>query len=615
MGQYGWKIKNFKAATIVAKNDGLRDRYDYTEAMLHHSLFTRWLKGHGMKVDKKDESTRDVICIDFQFGLRSYAEEKAHIKEMRKEAEKISDKEQKTRKLNIIEELERRIDQNKDKYIKYSKDDIRRILYENGAYITYTNVNKRTGEIKEETIKYQMLYRNPSKAKQGSCMFIREELYEKAYEWLTIGIGNKLPEHGAKIVEISAYAPLSTSAIEDVFEMNIDDVLVVKDQDSFMRTVADIVSAADYETTCRILDQEHFEKTGKRKYKTENVIKKRCVVERKETDVKNTLWDGQALIEASVLPGFCNGMALLRNHFFKACAFKTHIQKFFKDYCDEHGIDYETYQITDMFGINHYAKDIKMITTENATKIIKFCDVIGDGNKKKTYNYWRRRVKADGNIWGIVKTDHQSKLGNVQQMSYQMINTLPCSKEDVRKICQTSIDYVECLKKDDQLFADFLKANATEVNHYEMLRALYEWNPEITKTKLWRFDKSKIISNYVMKLRKGKIFVNGDNLTVCGNPYALLLHSVGEDWNGDPTFSQEDDCIQVYTKRFSDGEYLCGIRSPHNGMQNMAYFKNHYHPLFEKYFDFSNNIMVVNCIHTDVQARMNGEDSIDQGRL
>ena len=28
----------------------------------------------------------------------------------------------------------------------------------------------------------------------------------------------------------------------------------------------------------------------------------------------------------------------------------------------------------------------------------------------------------------------------------------------------------------------------------------------------------------------------------------------------------------------------------------------------EKYFDFSNNIMAVNCIHTDVQSRLNGED-------
>jgi len=48
MGQYGWKIRNYKAATVYGKNIGIRDRYDYTEAMLHHSLFTNWLHSHGM---------------------------------------------------------------------------------------------------------------------------------------------------------------------------------------------------------------------------------------------------------------------------------------------------------------------------------------------------------------------------------------------------------------------------------------------------------------------------------------------------------------------------------------------------------------------------------------
>ena len=65
---------------------GVRDRYDYTDAMLHHSLFTQFLKSHGMKTDKKDESTKDVICMDFGFKVRSYEEELKHLKEERKKA-------------------------------------------------------------------------------------------------------------------------------------------------------------------------------------------------------------------------------------------------------------------------------------------------------------------------------------------------------------------------------------------------------------------------------------------------------------------------------------------------------------------------------------------------
>lgn len=227
----------------------------------------------------------------------------------------------------------------------------------------------------------------------------------------------------------------------------------------------------------------------------------------------------------------------------------------------------------------------------------------------QAYDYWCNRVNADGSVWGIVKTDHPSKLGDVQQMSYQMINTLPCTKDDINTIAQTSVDYVELLKADNNEFEKFLRQNATEVNHYEMLADLYTQNHDFENSKLFKTDKSSIISAYVMKLRKGKITAPGDNLTVCGNPFALLLHCVGEDWSKDPTLKPEPGVIQVYTPRFADGEYLCGIRSPQNSSSNIAYFHNCHSEYMKKYFDFSNNIMAVNCIETDVQARMNGEDS------
>jgi len=160
-------------------------------------------------------------------------------------------------KLELIDQLEEKVNSRKDLYKKLTKDDIRRIFYENGVPITYTKTDKKTGEVTEETINYKMLYRNPSKAKQGSCMFIREELYDKAYDWLTIGIGPRLPKCNAKIVEISAYAPLSTSAIDTKNKGEPDDhdgtvyiptrdILVLEDQDSFFRTIADVVRAEDY---------------------------------------------------------------------------------------------------------------------------------------------------------------------------------------------------------------------------------------------------------------------------------------------------------------------------------------------------------------------------------
>lgn len=45
-------------------------------------------------------------------------------------------------------------------------------------------------------------------------------------------------------------------------------------------------------------------------------------------------------------------------------------------------------------------------------------------------------------------------------MSYQMVNTLPLSKEEIGEVARTSIEYVENLKKDPDKFEEFLRENA-----------------------------------------------------------------------------------------------------------------------------------------------------------
>ena len=127
-----------------------------------------------------------------------------------------------------------------------------------------------------------------------------------------------------------------------------------------------------------------------------------------------------------------------------------------------------------------------------------------------------------------------------------------------------------------------------------MLADLYSNNPDFANSTWFRHEKKKIISEYVFRLRTGKITVNGDNLTLCGNPYALLLHSVGEDWRNDPSFSREDGAIQCYTTRFRNDEYLCAFRNPHNAPNNICHLHNVYSDVMERYFPFSENIIAIN---------------------
>lgn len=566
-------------------NLGVRDYFTYTEAMLNNSLFSYFLKANGLDVHKNNqngnESTRDIVCLDFDFGSRSYDDELKRLEGLLKTDITAESKE----RINTAIE---RVKQNKSLYSEKKRGEIRDKFYNEGVDITY-KIRDKEGNIKsEQTIHYNMLFRTSAKAKLGQVIFINQKLYKKAFDWLTMGLGNKMAKDNAKIVEMSAYSPLTTSTIVGTLHIPVNDILILKDQDSYFKTMANVVKADTY-----------TDKKGN--------TKKKCVVERKETEVKNTIWDGMGIIESDLLPNWVNGMALLRNHFFKMCGLRGHLQLFFKDWCNENGYDYSTYQVQDMFGNWHYLKDIKVITTDNAVKWRKFIDIMG-GTPEAAYSYWCNRVSLDGDIFGIVKTDHPSKLGEYQQLSYQMINTLPCTKDEVKAIAQNSIDYVELLKQDNEEFEKFLRKNANEINHYEMLADLYRHNNEFGNSKWFREEKKKIISNYVHYLRKGKIQVKGDNLTIFGNPYGLLLYTVGEDWTNDPTLLKERGCIQCYTNRFNDGEYLAAFRNPHNSPNNICYLHNKHSEEFTRYFDFSNNIMAVNCIETDIQDRMNGCD-------
>lgn len=99
----------------------------------------------------------------------------------------------------------------------------------------------------EKTIHYEMLFRTSAKAKLGQVMFINSKLYDKAYNWLTIGLGNKMSNDNAKIVEMSAYAPLTTSNIIGTLHVPVEDILILKDIDSFFITKTKVVKAEEYE--------------------------------------------------------------------------------------------------------------------------------------------------------------------------------------------------------------------------------------------------------------------------------------------------------------------------------------------------------------------------------
>ena len=313
--------------------------------------------------------------------------------------------------------------------------------------------------------------------------------------------------------------------------------------------------------------------------------------------VKNTLFDGQALIDDGLFPQWAEGYILLRHHFCKMAAFRTRIQDFFRDHF---GDTYATATVTDMFGIQHNVRDIEVITTDNAMKWLKF-DV--------SYPDWCQNVHANGCQFGIIKTAHESKLGNVQRMSYQMVNSLDLSSMEA--VTKESVNYVNQLKQEDDVFLHYLEQNQNFSNDYQVLLALCRQNPDFIRSTYFRDRRRSVIQGYVCHMRSGHLIQNADNLVLVGSPYAMLLYGATGDASSvdlDTTFQPEPDAIQCYTSRFADGDYLAGFRSPFNGRGNLSYLHNVHDPRFDAYFPFGRQVLAVNLIGTDFQDRNNGSD-------
>lgn len=474
----------------------------------------------------------------------------------------------------LDDEVKQKMIDNFDKYkdllVEMDINELREKMYEEGITIQYKKIiNKGTEKEKvkiDKVIEYKMLFRSTGKAKKGSVIFINKKLYKKALDFLRMGI--KLPKSNAPIVEISAYSSLSASTIIDKVKIVPENILILKDVDSFFKTkIVSIEVNQDNECVSKYIDNY---------------------------ELKNTMFDGESLIDSSIFPKHADGYILLRQHFFKSATFCCHLQQFFKDY---YGKDYKTAKVKDMFGNDHYVKDIQMITTDQSTKWLKF-DI--------DYAYWCNKVRANGCMFGIVKTAHKSKLGNVQKMSYQMVNSL--NTDIMEGVVKESLDYIKELKTNNNVFMEYLLRNANFSNDYEVLIDLCKQNPKFVRSDYFRERKKYIISTYTKLFRTGKVIQNADNLVFIGSPYAFLLHSVGESVENDKTLVQEEGTIQCYTKRFKDGEYLAGFRSPHNSPNNILYLHNTYSDEMEKYFEFGNQIIALNVNHTDVQDRANGCD-------
>lgn len=546
---------------------------------------------------------------------------------------------------------------------KINKHDLRNMFYKNGVTYTFEKKNRKGEVVERIPVHFKMLMRSTGKAKQGECIFIRDSLYHKAINFLTMGFYDLMDKQSQddiekvfKLVELSAYQTLTTATAKGYIQIPLDNILIVNDEEVYSDEMnAAIVSVEDKiyykdvyeldfnsprleniinkrgftfnedkakeksmtlipEKTKEALKEKGFRINGKYpgEHKLVEYTKKECIVNRvSDAKIKNILWDGMGLIDESIFPKDKDGFIYCRSHFFKSCLFRGSIQAFFRDYCIEHGLDYNTYIIdSDIFGRKLRIKDIKVIITDKSLKWIdKFEDMMGE-TKKKAYRYYYNYMKRFDDYFSIVKTAHQSKWDDLQLMTYQMSNSIPTTdKERLEHITECGVNLCNELKNSDTAYLKYLDKTKNDFNINELLIELVKWNQDFIKTEFFRIKKSKDISDLISDYKEGRLPQFGDNLTIMDNPVALLMKAVGKEPLEERCFEVMQDGVQCYTLRFNEGERLAAFRSPHNSPNNIIYLYNVYPDKLIKYFpNIGQNVIVFNAIKTDTQARLSGHD-------
>lgn len=438
---------------------------------------------------------------------------------------------------------------------------LREYFYENGFYI--------------DGIHYVRYKRSAGSSREGKCLFIDERLYKAMAKWSECGLKPK-----TDLASWESYKALSLSSLKGMVNIPLECILFVPDYKS---TFTDEVVSVEIQDGA--LTAAH-----------------------KQTEISNDIWDGESLLDESVFRGNYadKHMLLLRNKFFKSCAFRTKLQKWFQD----KNITLEELKSR---GFVTFATDINqivMVTTPNSLKYLKFAGGFTERNIRK----WIENIN---DTFGVVKWDKGTRFfhGKMVQSSYQLLNTLGLTETQAAELLKPSIDYISLLRKDvDFMRYHFTDAFAREKDDEEPVRpdgladradvifTLMHKCSHFDETELYANFRNDVVKSLKERLKRGHILLNGTNATLFGNGPELLKYIAGEE------IISELHSGQTYCKRFADKTKLLCARSPHITMGNLYSAENNMQGEIWNYFDLGENIVCVNAIEENIQQRLNGCD-------
>lgn len=435
-----------------------------------------------------------------------------------------------------------------------NKSDLRRYLYENGFVCDGT--------------KYVRYKRSSGSSRVGKCLFVVDAVAKRMEKWDRCGIEIKDGDP-IDLAAYEAYISLPMSSIIDTLVIPKESILIVDD------------AVSEFEDTVVAVEEADGN----------------LVAEEKKMKISNTIWDGESLLDYSLFGQYSDkGMLLLRNRFFKTCAFNTNIAKWFSD----NGIT-EVSQLNG-FTLASDISQIKLITTPSSIKYLKF----------GTIETWLENIDE---TFGIVKFEKETHFfnGEMVQCHYQLINTIDFTEDEIREFLKDSLDYISLVRQDPDIlryhigYAFKSEEEEEEINPYktknDVVFKLLGINNRFAKTKLYKDFRDSIVRGFMKNLKRGHILVNGNYSTLFGNGIELLKQAIGK-FDGESSISPE--CI--HSTRFGYGQKVLGTRSPHICAGNVLLVTNVSSREIDEYFNLTNEIVYINSIQSNIFQKLNGAD-------
>ena len=459
--------------------------------------------------------------------------------------------------------------------VKENRHQIREYLYENGFDI--------------DGIHYVRYKRSAGSSREGHCLFIPEALYDDMMEWSLCGVDAHNVNDQASL---QAYISLTLSSIEKKIHIPRQSILIINDQVSRF-----------HDTVIKVSENGDGLKATKESVTVENVI-----------------WDGEALLDSSVFEenGYGEkGMMLLRNRFFKTCAFNTNLQEWFKDNGITKPSQLNGYYSKKTRSIN----DIKLVITESSLKYLKFKPT--EATQEEWFEAWLDNIfkSKEDSLFGVVKTDKPTgpMKNRMVKTNYQLLNTLALSKADIKNVLSDSLDFLHSMQSDPMylryhanLFVmdEYDEDDRSTVQNYrqKLISDIMQRTDDFERTAFYRNYRRELCLSYKERLKRGRIMVNGGYHTLLGNGIEFLHAIIDKNYVVDEPLALADG--EIYTPKFKIGERLLCQRSPHITMGNLLVAENKYVEEIEKYFNLgsANAIVCVNAIKSNLQQRLNGCD-------